>query len=342
MKIFALTTRGLESVTEAEMRGILGVSVDAAAYRRVEAEYSGPLSALLRLATVDDVFIRLAEWDSIGHTRDNLARLRDLSQSLEIASHLPALAEVRGEEPLPVFSITANFVGKRNYSVPEIKQVVAQGVQSAYPNWQYVDDDRNADLNLRLFIEHDRALVGLRIGAHSLHRRLYKQQHLPGSLKPPVAAAMIQIAGIHPGQIMIDPFCGAGTIVIEAALQGIVSVGGDLAGDALQIARADVPIEAAHTALFQWNAQRLPFADGSVESVVTNLPWGKQVSSADDLPALYRASFAEMQRVVKPGGVIVLLTSQPELLPQTPDEQIEISLFGETPKIIKYISGHFE
>ena len=106
--------------------------------------------------------------------------------------------------------------------------------------------------------------------------------------------------------------------------------------DALQIARLDVPIEASHVALFQWDAQRLPFATASVDVVVSNLPWGKQVSSADDLPALYRASFAEMQRVVKPGGSIVLLTSQPELLPQTPDEQIEISLFGETPKIVRF------
>ena len=340
MKIFALTTRGLEPISEVEVRAIPGVSVEAVAYRRVEADYSGPLSALLRLTTVDDVFIKLANWDSIGHTRDNLARLRGLSQSLEIASYLPALVDVRPEEPLPVFSITANFVGKRNYSVPEIKQVVAQGVRSAYPDWQYVDDDRNADLNLRLFIEHDRVLVGLRIGAHSLHRRPYKQQHLPGSLKPPVAAAMIQMAGLQPGQIMIDPFCGAGTIIIEAALQGIVAAGGDIAADAVKTAYADIPIDASHTTLFQWDAQRLPFAAASVNAVISNLPWGKQVSSAADLPALYRASFAEMRRVVKPGGSIVLLTNQPELLPQMPDIQTEISLFGETPMIVKYTSAH--
>lgn len=336
MKIFALTTRGLEGISEAEMRAIPGMVIESIAYRRVEADYTGPLPALLRLATVDDIFIKLADWGSIGHTRDNLARLRQLSRLFEIHPFLPVLADVRSEPPLPVFSITANFVGKRNYSVPEIKQVVAQGVQSAYPAWQYVDDDRNADLNLRLFIEHDHALVGLRIAAHSLHRRPYKQQHLPGSLKPPVAAAMIQLAGLQPGQIMIDPFCGAGTIVIEAALQGIVSIGGDITAEAVKTARADVPRGASHAALFQWDARRQPFADISIDSVVSNLPWGKQVSSPDDLPTLYRVSFAEMQRTVKPGGSIVLLTNQPELLGQTPDHRIEISLFGETPVIVKY------
>lgn len=336
MNIFALTTRGLESISKAEMWPVPGLTITAVAYRRVEADYDGPLAALLRLTTVDDIFIKLAEWNSVGHTRDNLARLRDLSQSLKIAPYLPALTEVRGEQPLPVFSITANFVGKRNYSVPEIKQAVADGALSAYPDWQYVADDRNADLNLRLFIEHDRALVGLRIGQHSLHRRLYKQQHLPGSLKPSVAAAMIQIAGIQPGQIMIDPFCGAGTIVIEAALQGIVSIGGDIAVDAAKIAHADVPLEASYAALFQWNALHLPLAHSSVDRVISNLPWGKQVNEGDDLQRLYRVSIAEMRRVVKPGGSLVLLTSQPELLPQTPDEQIEISLFGENPTIVKY------
>jgi tRNA (guanine6-N2)-methyltransferase len=336
LKIFALTTRGLEPISEIEMRAVSGMAIEATAYRRIEADYTGPLAALLRLTTVDDVFIRLAAWDEIGHTRDNLSLLGYLSESLDMQTFLAALTDVRSEQPLPVFSITANFVGKRNYSVPEIKQAVADGVLSVYPDWQYVDDDRNTDLNLRLFIEHDRALVGLRIGQHSLHRRPYKQHHLPGSLKPPVAAAMIQLAGLQPGQIMLDPFCGAGTIVIEAVLQGIVAVGGDVLADAVKIAQADLPIEASHAAFFQWDAQRLPFADSSADSVISNLPWGKQVSLTDDLPTLYRASFAEMQRIVKPGGSIVLLTNQPELLEHVPDSQIEISLFGETPTIARF------
>lgn len=338
MKIFALTTRGLEHISAAEMRTLPGMNVESAAYRRVEADYAGPLAALLRLGTVDDVFIWLAAWDGIGHTRDHLARLRQLSEALEIEPYLSLLEEVRPEPPLPVFSITANFVGKRNYSVPEIKQAVAEGVLSVSPGWQYVDDDRHADLNLRVFIEHDYALVGLRIGEHALHRRPYHQQNLPGSLKPPVAAAMIQMADLQPGQVMIDPFCGTGTLVIEAALQGIVAVGGDILPQAVRGAQVDVPIEAAQAALFRWDARRLPFVDSSVDGIVANLPWGKQVGLPDDLPALYRASFAEMRRVVMPGGVIVLLTSQPDLLESVPDEQIEISLFGEKPTIVRFLS----
>jgi tRNA (guanine6-N2)-methyltransferase len=336
VKIFALTTRGLEHLSAAEMRTLPGMNVESAAYRRVEADYAGPLAALLRLATVDDVFIRLAAWDSVGHTRNHLARLRQLSEALEIEPYLSLLEEVRPEPPLPVFSITANFVGKRNYSVPEIKQAVAEGVLAHHAAWQYVVDDRLADLNLRVFIEHDYALVGLRIGDHALHRRPYHQQHLLGSLKPPVAAAMIQMADLQPGQVMIDPFCGTGTILIEAALQGIVAVGGDILPQAVRSAQADVPVEAAQAVLFLWDARRLPFADSSVDGIVANLPWGKQVGLPDDLPALYRASFAEMQRVVAPDGVIVLLTSQPDLLESVPDEQIEISLFGETPTIVRF------
>ena len=57
-----------------------------------------------------------------------------------------------------------------------------------------------ADLNVRLFIEHETASVGLRLGQVPLQERRWKRAHRPGSLKPPVAAAMLRLAGLAPGQ----------------------------------------------------------------------------------------------------------------------------------------------
>lgn len=339
MNILALTTRGLESISAAEMSTLPGMVSPQVAYRRVTAEYQGALKHLLRLTTVDDVFIHLATWEGIGRPRDALRHLNQHSQGLDVAVAVGALRNLRPLDAAPAFSITASFVGKRNYTTAEIKQAVAEGVLAAQPGWRYVDDDRDAALNLRLFIEHETALVGLRIGATSLHRRPYKQHHLPGALKPSVAAAMLHVAGLEPGQRLLDPFCGTGTIVIEAAYQGAAAAGSDLAANALQMALADLNRAALYATFVQGDARQLPFRRACMDCVVSNMPWGKQVLNPQDLPTLYRASYAEMRRVIAPGGVIVLLTSTPELLPDQPQIQIEISLFGETPKISLFRPG---
>ncbi len=83
-----------------------------------------------------------------------------------------------------------------------------------------------AELNVRLFIEHAEALVGLRLGATPLHRRSYKQAQRPGSLKPPVAAALLELLAPQPGERLLDPCCGVGTILVEAARRGGLARGG--------------------------------------------------------------------------------------------------------------------
>jgi tRNA (guanine6-N2)-methyltransferase len=120
---------------------------------------------------------------------------------------------------LPTVSVTANFVGRRKYSTEEIKQAVAKGVNERY-RWVYSERFDQSDLNLRLFLDHDRAVMGLRLSPTPLHRRPYKQEHLPGSLKPTIAAALGVLGEVEPGQIVLDPFCGAGTILTEAAVVG--------------------------------------------------------------------------------------------------------------------------
>lgn len=333
--LFAITTRGLESISAAEMTE-LGLRTRQIAYRRVAAQVDADaLATVAELRTVDDVFLHIADWHDLPHTRDALAQIKMWSARLPLGA---ALATIRHIRPLvePVrFSVTANFVGKRNYAAPEIKTVVADGVLRAQPTWTYADDDE-ADLNLRVFIDHAEAVIGARLLRQPLHRRAYKQIHLPGSLKPTVAVAMLRLAGCIPGARLLDPFCGAGTIPIEAASAGCAAIGGDLTRAVLAAAQTNTGLAGVPARFALWDAARLPLASASVAAVVSNLPWGRQIAASDDPRALYHAAFAEMQRVVAPGGILVLLTTLPDLLPATPADQIEISLFGQTPLILRF------
>src|SRR5262245_17752733 len=148
---------------------------------------------LLSLRTVDDVFLYVATWSEINRARSVLSTLRVASSQLDLDPALALCKQLRTIQSPPTFSITANFVGKRNYTTDEIKQACATGIIERQ-SWIYSEDDSKADLNIRVFIEGDIAVVGVRLAAQSLSKRSYKQQHVPGSLKPAVAAALLQLA----------------------------------------------------------------------------------------------------------------------------------------------------
>ena len=333
--IFAVTTRGLEKVSANELSKLPGVMVEQIAYRRVFASCQDSLALLLTLRTVDDVFLHVATWSGIDRARSALTALREASSHLDLNPALALCMQVRTVQNPPTFSVTANFVGKRNYNTAEIKQACATGIIEGQ-GWVYSEDDANADLNVRVFIEGDTTIVGVRLGAQSLSKRPYKQQHVPGSLKPAVAAALLELASVTPDMQILDPCCGAGTILIEAGSRGAVAWGGDINQEAVTAARINASQANVNVNIQRWDARALPISSGSVDCVVSNLPWGRAVSTESSLSTLYPEISEEIERVLAPGGRTVLLTNLPDLIQFKRlkcDQQLEISLFGQTPKI---------
>jgi len=336
-RIFALTTRGLEAISAREIAALNGAMVLETGYRRVAADYNGSLPALLTLRTVDDVYFDLALWENVSHTRAALDDLRVRAATLDFS----ATADCAALRPLrspPVFSVSVSFVGKRNYSAEEIKTVIAAAVQAS-AGWLPTADDRQADLNLRLFIEHERVVVGLRVAAAPLHDRAYQHVQRPGTLKPPVAAALLDLCGAEAGMRLLDPCCGTGTILIEGAYNGLAPCGGDIEAQAVLAAQANAASAGLSLPLCQWDARTLPLHDQSIDRVVSNFAWGRQVQTGDDLEALYRDLCHEMERVLIRGGRAALLTNAPDLLHFERlrlDERLNLSLFGQTPTAALY------
>jgi len=335
-RIFAITTRGLETISADELAALPGVTVDQIAYRRIFGSCQGSIAPLLSLRTVDDVFLYMATWAEMERARQTLNTLRDASAQLDLNAALAVCEQVRPIPRHPTFSVTANFVGKRNYNTDEIKQACAVGIIGRQL-WLYSEDDAKADLNVRIFMEGNTAVVGVRLGARSLSRRAYKQEHVPGSLKPAVAAALLRLANIPTGARILDPCCGAGTILIEAKAYGVTAWGGDRDPQAVAAARLNAAQAEATVHLQRWDARALPVSDRSVDRIISNLPWGRAVTIDVSLPTLYQEISAELERVLVTGGQVVLLTNLPELVKFERlkcQRQLEISLFGQTPTIM--------
>jgi tRNA G10 N-methylase Trm11 len=148
-----------------------------------------------------------------------------------------------------------------------------------------------------------------------MRHRKYKLEHLPASLRPTVAAAMVHLADIKPGEVVLDPMCGAGTILAEALAWarhcnvrlGRV-VGGDIEKSALRAAEPNLR-RLGEVTLTRWDARALPLADQSVDRIVCNPPFGKQLASPEEIGPLYGDALADWNRVLRPGGRAVLLVS---------------------------------
>ena len=76
----------------------------------------------------------------------------------------------------------------------------------------------NPDVRLNIHIAEDQCTLSLDSSGESLHRRGYRQESVEAPLNEVLAAGMILLSGWNGDTDFIDPMCGSGTLLIEAAL----------------------------------------------------------------------------------------------------------------------------
>jgi tRNA (guanine6-N2)-methyltransferase len=178
----------------------------------------------------------------------------------------------------------------------------------------------------------------VRLSDDRMRHREYKAAHRPASLRASSAAALAWLSDPRDDDVVLDPFCGAGTILIERAHLGkyAMLLGSDRDQAALAAARTNVGARYKPIQLENWDAASLPLADRSVNKIVTNLPWGIRYGSHGENRKLYPEWFREFARVLKSGGTMVLLTAEWRLMRDlersrklaSPSKVIRVSLLG--------------
>ncbi|MDD1729103.1 MAG: methyltransferase domain-containing protein [Methanospirillum sp.] len=127
----------------------------------------------------------------------------------------------------------------------------------------------------------------------------------PGVMMPRMIRSLVNLAHAMPDEIVLDPFCGTGGTQIESELIGCTAIGTDADPFMIQGTRRNLPGSQAAIA----DVRHLPFPDGSIDLIVSDLPYGQSVfiigSGLDDL---YQHALAEMLRVTKPRFRSVIVT----------------------------------
>lgn len=97
-----------------------------------------------------------------------------------------------------------------------MKKAIADRLQEVYHvNWLPETGD---SFPLRVFLLKDQVVVGLDTTGESLHKRGYRKLTAKAPIAENLAAALIMLTPWNRDRILVDPFCGSGTIPIEAAM----------------------------------------------------------------------------------------------------------------------------
>ena len=167
------------------------------------------------------------------------------------------------------------MVGEREFRRVDLQHAVERGVlERGDHTWRLVDD--NADVEIWATMFPDDILLAIRLSDERMRHRDYKVAHMPGSLRPAVAAALGWLSQPADDDVVLDPLCGAGTVLIERAQIGRYKLlmGSDHDSEALAAARTNVGPRYKPLELHPWDAVAIPLPDASVNKVITNLPWG--------------------------------------------------------------------
>jgi 23S rRNA G2445 N2-methylase RlmL len=269
---------------------------------------------LLDLRCAEDLFIVAARGFKVSGDERGLRQIYAAVRNAKGAgAALAAWEDVYGDLPQPVsFRVVVREQGAAGLMRREIGRAASDAVLDGWPGrWRRVEEEGEIELWVNLLGEE--LLCGLRLSRADMRHRDYKMQHLPASLRPSVAAAMVQLSQPAPGDVFLDPMAGAGTILLERAAFGPFGrlIGGDNDPDALDALDANMRAVRSGVELHEWDARALPLDDASVDKAALNLPFGRQISPGENLRALYGATFAELARVVRPGGSIVALAADP-------------------------------
>lgn len=206
--MFATTAKGLEEVLAAELQGL-----GAAKIHQMPGgvRFVGDLALLCRanlwLRTANRVLLRLADFPCA--TPD------------ELYQGVKAVAWQEWLNPQMTLAVSCSLRDSQmthsGFAALKAKDAVVDALREHYGERSSVDV-RNPDLPIQLYINRNHCTLYLDSSGDPLDRRGYRLARGEAPLREHLAAGLILLSGWQGDVPLYDPFCGAGTILVEAAM----------------------------------------------------------------------------------------------------------------------------
>ena len=209
LRWFAVVAPGLEAAARDEIATLpdaSGIEAETGGVAWTGAAATG-LRANLWSRVATRVLARVGEVEA-----------REFGKLRHRAARLPWRAFIA---PAATVAARASASHCRLYHTGALAEAAVLAVVDAVPGARAAKKDEPADVTLLVRGVDDRFMFSADASGDLLHRRGARIEAGAAPLRETLAAGLLALAGWRPGTALVDPMCGAGTIVIEAAMQAM-------------------------------------------------------------------------------------------------------------------------
>ncbi|MGQ9515100.1 MAG: TIGR01177 family methyltransferase [Thermoproteota archaeon] len=238
--------------------------------------------------------------------------------------------DVEREETFLVRAKRIGGAGKPS-DVPEWERVIGQHIRD---KTEARVDTRNPSREFHLIIFHSGSLLGEVLWSVEKKRFFSRTpQNRPffyaATLTPKLATCMLNLARVRKGQTVLDPFCGAGAILIECSLMGAIPIGIAIAERMVKGAMMNMKwIGGNSFGLLRGDARKIPLMQ--VDAIVTDPPYGKLSSTwGESSESLFSELLMTASELLRKKGFLVTLSP------------LKIGIEERAQKVgLKYVESH--
>lgn len=307
------TNPGLEDLVADELEdlaGSQGVAIDGLEIRpagvsgRITTQIDGPWELVLSLA------YRLRSIHHIMRPIDHfvLPEQAPLQAIQERLSHVPIPELVRAS----TFRVTSERMGEHPFTSPEVERTVGAVLVARYGLGV---DLEGFEVNLRVDIIGETCMIAVQLTQTALSHRYQRVYQPRVTLKPNVAYAALRLAQLpRQPRSLLDPFCGSGTILLEAAhlFPQATLLGSDWDHRAVTGTHANAEAaqlaESIHLRTADARTVRQAFPEiEEVDAIVTNPPYGRQLGRRIKFVPFYAACLRELHTLLPHRGRLVII-----------------------------------
>lgn len=210
IQLIATSAFGIEAVVGRELKK-LGYEDQMVENGRVT--FFGDESAICRsnlwLRTADRVLVKVGEFKA-----QSFEELFENTKALPWEQWIPEDAE---------FPVEGKSIDSKLFSVPDcqaiVKKAVVEKLKQKYKRDWF--EETGPKFKIEVALLKDMATLTIDTSGAGLHKRGYRKLVSGAPLKETLACAMLLVSRWNPDRVLVDPFCGSGTIPIEAALMGL-------------------------------------------------------------------------------------------------------------------------
>lgn len=193
----------------------LGEEIDALGYKRTETmdgriTFEGDEKAVARsnmfLSLCERIYLLVGKFDC-----NSFASLFDGVNALPWEEYIEKNDE---------FPVTGHAIKSALYSVPDCQRIIKKAIVNRLSEKYGISvfpEDSGMKIRIEFFIFKDVAYLMIDTSGSPLHKRGYRPQSNLAPIRETLAMAMVKTAHLKEGTMLWDPFCGSGTIAIEAA-----------------------------------------------------------------------------------------------------------------------------